>query len=612
MNHHASRGEPLSPERGSKRREGIPFAEMAAIQAELQCIDRQLEDLQGTQPNERVPTAHDILDPTIQAMIGVELCAFAASGSTEEMRILLQSGADPNTRDYEARSLLHIACMNNHLSIVELLLSYGADATQIDAVGKYPAEYAEAKGLNDIVDLLNAHLGTNLDSESVPSSTTSQGPDFSNIPQPMTGSLVLIMVGLPGRGKTYVSRQICRYFQWNGLRAAVFSEKMANDAEDGEGKKNRGPAQLSRKVTKFISQSGGVAIVTGRHETFAARQALVRELLRTQQIRINRIIFIEIVNDNPEEVYKNIMRRKEFYSPVDTDQFVADYYHLIQKSEAVYDTLNPVDDADYSYIRVEDREIFSLNQISGWMPSRLAYMLHNLNQTPTTVYLSRPGEYVDGAAGRIGGNSSLTARGFAYSQALFNYFKQEIGKDDFLSVMCSCATRATQTSASFAGVASLEMPHCNTASDSAPFRCRVVYFPSLDDINHGDCEGMLFKEVKETMPFTLQEMREDPYNTPWPNGECLHQVFNSRLEPHIHDIHSSPVPVLVISHLPLLQGLHSYFVPPTPNGPVSPQSAYTIDIPKESVIKIHMKKGERIAIVVDLSKEVDTILANIA
>ena len=40
----------------------------------------------------------------------------------------------------------------------------------------------------------------------------------------MTGdkSLAIIMVGLPARGKTYISRKIARYLTWLGARARYF------------------------------------------------------------------------------------------------------------------------------------------------------------------------------------------------------------------------------------------------------------------------------------------------------------------------------------------------------------------------------------------------------
>lgn len=625
----------LPPLQGTEPRpkpQAVSFTEMATLNDELARVERQIEELRGVQnfaayPREGEDDAIDLMDPTVQAMINVELCELAASGATEEMRILLESGADPNTRDYDARSLIHIAAMNGHAGVVDTLLSFGADATQIDGHGKTALEYAEAKGLTNVVMLLagqsscgchNANRPSSPMEESVPSSTTSQGaPDYSNIPQPMVGSLIVIMVGLPGRGKTYIARQICRYFQWNGLPATIFSEKKDAYKENADdpcfSKDTRKIVEMAGKVMKFIAQSGGVAIVDGRLEAPSERHTMLREILKTERIKMNRIIFVEVISNDPEVIHRNILQARDLVPRENGEEFVAEYYRSIKNCEKTYKTLNPITDVDLSYIRIEDNSVYSLNQISGWMPSRLAFMLHNLSHIPNTVYLTRSGEYVDLSSGRIGGNSSLTTRGTAYTQALFDFFVKEIPHGDFLSVLCSCATRSTQTCAPFSKIAAMDEDRRRQESGSEgteepPFHCRVVYFPTLDDINHGDCEGMLIQEVKQTMPYTIQEMRADPYYTCWPNGECLHQVFNARLEPHIHDIQASSAPVLVISHLALLQGLHSYFVSDS-SGSANPQTAYKIKIPLESVIKIYMDKGERVAEVISLSDAVDNILS---
>lgn len=37
------------------------------------------------------------------------------------------------------------------------------------------------------------------------------------------GKLLVVMVGLPGRGKTYISRKVARYLRWISYRTRAFS-----------------------------------------------------------------------------------------------------------------------------------------------------------------------------------------------------------------------------------------------------------------------------------------------------------------------------------------------------------------------------------------------------
>ncbi|KPI85903.1 6-phosphofructo-2-kinase/fructose-2 6-biphosphatase-1-like protein [Leptomonas seymouri] len=644
-----------------RKQKPISFQRMAAIQEEIARIDKHLEALQESESKVMGPetvaqsnlTTEDVIDPVVLHMLTVELCQLAASGDAVGARILLSGGADPNSRDYDGSTLLHIACMNGHLSVMNVLLEFGADASLVDRDGFTPLEVAEENGFADIVQSLSGYFHKDttvvlntLDSRmSSPASSPASmhHPDFSTVPQPMIGSLIVIMVGLPGRGKTMVAQQIRRYFQWNGLMCSIFSHQayrrraekaMVERSEGGGGGgidtnspaaaaelESRVSKELAQDLTKYVWNTSGVAILDGTQTTHARRQSLLRAIRDTRRINMTRVVFVEVLMNNPEAIMANILRAKETFVEPPAD-FVERYYALMAQHELVYKTLNPITDCDTSYIRIEDAQTYSLNMISGWMPSRLAFMLHNLSYTPVNLYLTRSGEYVDMLNERIGGNSRLTKRGWAYSRALLDYFKSEISPTTSLTVMTSCAKRCTQTVHYFAEESiKLQEPPNATGNVSerkqqqqqqqqkglATLRCRVSYFPTLDDINHGDCEGQLLSDVLRTMPNTLQSMKADPYYTAWPNGECIHQVFNSRLEPHIHDIQASTTPVLVCSHLNLLQGLYSYFVTEG-DSVITPQNALKIDIHTEYVIKIRMVGVNRVAEWICLSDAVEAIL----
>ena len=40
--------------------------------------------------------------------------------------------------------------------------------------------------------------------------------------------LIIIMVGLPARGKSYISQKLYRYFKWSGISSKIFN---AGDSE---------------------------------------------------------------------------------------------------------------------------------------------------------------------------------------------------------------------------------------------------------------------------------------------------------------------------------------------------------------------------------------------
>ncbi|KAH8609811.1 putative Ankyrin repeats (many copies) [Trypanosoma vivax] len=615
---------------------------MAVIQEEIAQIDNRLQVLRQaestTSPSpQKERVADSSLDPTVSHMLAVELCQLSASGDTVGVRILLNGGADCDCVDYDSRTPLHLASLKGHTAVVSILLEFGADMAVTDKDGKTPLDLAMENDCSEVVKLLmersctkghtDGTRGVGMEGGSSQSGENEFGlggaclgntcPDFSRIPHPMLGSLIVIMVGLPARGKTYAARQIQRYFQWNGLQSAIFtyldyarrfvsSCAKSQDANMEVEREHQIAAAIARDMTQFIAQDGGVAVLNGSHVTSTRRAALLNAIMETGLIRRCRVVFVEVVNTVSENVRQNVLWAKEMAANA-PENFVEAIYEEIEEKQSVYRTLDPVSDRDLTYIRIQDNLTFSLNNISGWMPSRLAYMLHNLNHSLKNIYLTRSGEYVDLVHQRIGGNSPLTERGQAYSKALFEYFRKEYGMEHFV-VMSSCALRCTETVQHFEkqSVASQDDVLSLVQGECVRANCRVHYLPTLDDMNHGDCNGMLISDVYRTMPCTLRQVLADPYHCAWPNGECIHQVFNTRLEPVIHDIQASAHPVLVVSHLQLLQGLYSYFVCEN-DKMIAPQDAHGIEIPLECVVKIRRVGDDRVAEVIDLSDEVDSI-----
>ncbi|MEQ1144606.1 ankyrin repeat domain-containing protein [Acinetobacter soli] len=81
-----------------------------------------------------------------------ELVYWASLGDTARVRQLLADGIDPNQNDEEGYSALQAAAENDHLDVVKLLVSKGAD---ISFKGQYTAlELAEMAQNTQIVQYL--------------------------------------------------------------------------------------------------------------------------------------------------------------------------------------------------------------------------------------------------------------------------------------------------------------------------------------------------------------------------------------------------------------------------------------------------------------------------
>jgi len=81
----------------------------------------------------------------------------AAYGDLSTVRLLLNSGTDPNYRDREGWPAIHWAAEEGHYEVVSLLLKHGANVNGISSYGTSPLHCAANGGRDKIVNELLQH-----------------------------------------------------------------------------------------------------------------------------------------------------------------------------------------------------------------------------------------------------------------------------------------------------------------------------------------------------------------------------------------------------------------------------------------------------------------------
>ncbi|MFQ6638916.1 hypothetical protein Gotur_015786 [Gossypium turneri] len=93
---------------------------------------------------------------------GSYLCTAVAKGDSDFLRRLLSNGVDPNSRDYDHRTPLHVAASEGLYIMAKLLIEAGASVFSKDRWGNTPLDEARMCGNKNLIKLLEDAKSTQL------------------------------------------------------------------------------------------------------------------------------------------------------------------------------------------------------------------------------------------------------------------------------------------------------------------------------------------------------------------------------------------------------------------------------------------------------------------
>ncbi|KAI9271724.1 6-phosphofructo-2-kinase-domain-containing protein [Phascolomyces articulosus] len=398
------------------------------------------------------------------------------------------------------------------------------------------------------------------------------------------GAIAIVLVGLPARGKTHVSRSLCRYLRWLGVSTKVFSvgnyrrERLKSIPEDYFERDNL-EAQAERltiadeclgDMMEWLRTGGGqVGIYDGNNVTEKRRREIVKRL----EEKDIHPLFIESICEKPEIVLANIKSVKvsspDYYG-WDPDAAVKDYTDRIKQHELDYETISDTSLPFVKLMNVGERLI--VNHVQGYLQSRMVYYLMNLHNRFRTIFFARIGKSIN--EGTYRADSELSKEGWDYAHVLENFVQEYRAKKDHvsgksadevrsLSVWAPTQKNGRQTASVFANDPNIAVRH----------------YSMINQLNPGVIDGMTQEEVIEKYPDEIERQRMDPYHHRYPRAESYHDLA-VRLEAIIMELEREKNDVLIIAHETVLRCLY----------------AYLFDRPESQIPKITIPRGKLIII----------------
>ncbi|CAO3599197.1 unnamed protein product [Absidia cylindrospora] len=370
------------------------------------------------------------------------------------------------------------------------------------------------------------------------------------------------MVGLPARGKTFISYKVSRYLQWLGIRTKVFDtddyqrrlcsgcnlshEFSAIDTEENTATVTAAAQALQDMIQWFqesgnnsasstISSSGSaVAIYDGTNITKKKRK-WIHDTLVDNDIQV---LFIESLCDDEKRIRENIRDVKIALDDnnTTTEKAIDDYLAQINKYKDIYETIN---EDNLTYIKlINAGQQYIIHLVRGYLESRIVYYLLNLNTKKKRIWLSRHGESQFNVQDKIGGDADLSLRGELYAKTLPTLISKHIGDDYPLTVWTSTMKRTIQTARH------LKYPQ--------------KQWKALDELDTGVCDGMTYDEIAEKYPDDFLQRDQDKFNYRYRGGESYRDLV-LRLEPVIMELEQHEK-ILIVAHQATIRCLYAYFM----------------------------------------------------
>mmetsp|Transcript_86327 Transcript_86327/g.219887 ORF Transcript_86327/g.219887 Transcript_86327/m.219887 type:complete len:580 (-) Transcript_86327:587-2326(-) len=421
---------------------------------------------------------------------------------------------------------------------------------------------------------------------------------------PDSHGFVLALVGLPARGKSFISRKLDNFLEWQGLSTKVFNVGMyrreavepdqsgRSDFFDAKNKVAAAAREAAATAAlddalAFLSSGGKVAIMDATNSTKVRRKSIVDQVRACS----NRfaVLFVEAICDDAEILETNMLskvKNSPDFAGLSLEEAIADIKARVAKYEDVYE---PVQDSEGSYIKVLNlsSKIMASHCYGRMSKSIMPFMMAiHIGSRPIWLVRAGSGEVDSKRAGETDQFqllSHLSSGGQSFARSLASFIEErsqrywrEAGKErEPASVLTSTMLRAVES------VRHMTDDHEQTAALN-PIDKGTLAGGRLDVECRGDDSPQC--DFEERYPDWYAEWKSGPFRKRFPGGESYMDVLK-RLESVLVEVEMSTRPVLIVSHVTVLQLLAAYFR----GTPV--EDAWKLAIPKNTVMEVTPTSG---------------------
>ena len=327
---------------------------------------------------------------------------------------------------------------------------------------------------------------------------------------PKDEKLYIVMVGLPGRGKSTIALRLLEMFNKDQIITKTFNNgnlrrkfknlKNSYSAEFYHPQNTEGVelrklfAQINMEKAKdFLSAKGQVAILDATNVS-SERRELIENFLSDHPV-----LFIECINDDEDIINLSIIEKTK------SDEFEKlsqkEAFHNLMKRIEYYRMIYSSLELERNFIKIDSLHNRIIKEkVVDTIPlhSRIRDFL--VTDMVKNLFLIRHTETFFNVLDRIGGNPSLTPKGENQAKSLATFFRNK----KISYIFTSNKIRTIQTA----------NPICKEQQN-----CTIIPLKEFDEIDGGICEGMSYNDIRIKRPDIYFAREADKFNYVYPEGE---------------------------------------------------------------------------------------------
>ncbi len=363
--------------------------------------------------------------------------------------------------------------------------------------------------------------------------------------------LYVVMVGLPARGKSTLARRIRDGLLAEGIQARIFNngdmrralmgaESTEPDFYNPDNSFGREARELiarrnMQQARAWLAEGGEVAILDATNAS-RARRALIEKTLNDSPV-----LFVECVNEDPLLLNACIRRKTTLpeYAAYSEEEALQSFLKRIDYYQSIYDPLR--EEKFWLCVDSTANRILDERACEG-SPYYPAIREIVVSVWVHSLYLARHGQTEFNVQGRIGGDPPLTAKGRTQAEALARHLRGR----EVEWVFTSTRLRSHETAAPVLA----ERPGAH-----------VMALKEFDELWAGDCEGMLYAEIRERMPEVTAGRNADKFGYAYPNGES-YAILRERVQRGLRRalFLAGDSPLLIVGHQAINRVLITLFL----------------------------------------------------